>query len=75
MLSKNDESHIVCLVVYEVAIYLTFVDDITIEVCFMFFKLKHHFPIRKHNLMWICNHPYYQPNLHHNMHTFMCFHK
>jgi hypothetical protein len=25
--------------------------------------------------MWICNHPYYQRNLHHNRHTFVCFHK
>jgi hypothetical protein len=25
--------------------------------------------------MWICGHPYYQPNLHHNKHTFVCFHK
>jgi hypothetical protein len=25
--------------------------------------------------MWICNHPYYQRNLHHNRHTFVCLHK
>ncbi len=25
--------------------------------------------------MWICNHPYCQPNLHHNKHTFVCFYK
>ncbi len=32
-------------------------------------------PMKKHNLMWICSYPYYQPNLHHNRHTFVCFHK
>ncbi len=39
MFPKNDESHIVCLVAYEVAIYSTFVDDITIKVCFLLFQL------------------------------------
>jgi hypothetical protein len=39
MFPKNDESHIVCLVFCETMIYLTFVDDITIEVCFLLFQL------------------------------------
>jgi hypothetical protein len=38
MLPKNDESHIVCFVAYEVAIYSTYVDDITIEDCFCYFN-------------------------------------
>ncbi len=25
--------------------------------------------------MWTCSHPYCQPNLQHNRHTFVCFHK
>lgn len=25
--------------------------------------------------MWICDHPYCQPKLHHNKHIFVCFHK
>jgi hypothetical protein len=37
MLPKSDESHIVCFVACEVAIYSTFVDDITIDVCFLLF--------------------------------------
>jgi len=44
MLSKNDESHIACLVVCEATIYLTFVDDITIEVSFLLFQLITPFP-------------------------------
>jgi hypothetical protein len=32
MLPKNNESHIACFVVYEIAIHSTFVDDIIIEV-------------------------------------------
>ncbi len=39
MLPNNDESHIACLIVYEVAIYLTYVDKTTIEVCFLLFQL------------------------------------
>jgi hypothetical protein len=44
MLPKSDESHIACLVVCETTIYLTFVDDITIEVCFLLFQLIATFP-------------------------------
>ncbi len=35
MLPKSDESRIACLVTCEATIYSTFVDDITIEVCFL----------------------------------------
>jgi hypothetical protein len=35
MLSKADDSHIAC----EVAIYQLYVDNITIEVCFLLFQL------------------------------------
>jgi hypothetical protein len=44
MLPKNDENHIACLVVCEATIYLTSVDDITIEVCFLLFQLIAPFP-------------------------------
>jgi len=36
---KNDENHIVYLVICEVAIYSTFADDITTKVFFLLFKL------------------------------------
>jgi hypothetical protein len=36
---KSDESHIACLVAFEATIYSAFVDDITIEVCFLLFQL------------------------------------
>ncbi len=48
MLPKSDESCIACFVTCETTIYSTFVDDITIEVCFLLFQLiVHHFPIKK----------------------------
>ncbi len=47
MLPKNDESHIACLIVYEVVIYLTYVDNTTIEVCFLLFQLIVPFPNKK----------------------------
>ncbi len=48
MLPKSDESRIAYLVTCETIIYSTFVDDITIEVCFLLFQLTvHHFPIKK----------------------------
>ncbi len=37
MLPKSDESHIVCFVACEVAIYSTSVDDMTIEDFFLLF--------------------------------------
>jgi hypothetical protein len=47
MLPKNDESHIACFIVYEVAIYLTYVDNTTIEVCFLLFQFIAPFPNKK----------------------------
>ncbi len=75
MLPKSDDKHIVCLVACEVATYSTSIDDIAIKGFFLLSQLIAPFPIRKHNLMWIYNHPYCQPNLHHNKHTFVCFYK
>jgi len=47
MLPKSDENHIACLVVYEVAICLASIDDITIEVYFLLFQLITPFPSKK----------------------------
>ncbi len=47
MFPKIDEFHIVYLVAYEVAIYLTFVNNITTKVCFLLFKLITPFPNKK----------------------------
>jgi hypothetical protein len=44
MFPKSDESHITCLIVCEATIYLPFVDDITIGVCFLLFQLIAPFP-------------------------------
>jgi hypothetical protein len=38
MLPKSYESHIVCIVACEAAIYLAYIDDITINVCFLLFE-------------------------------------
>jgi hypothetical protein len=47
IMSKSDESHIACLVAFEATMYSTFVDDITIEVCFLLFQLIAPFPNQK----------------------------
>jgi hypothetical protein len=47
MLPKSDENHIVCFVAYEVAIYSTSIDDITIEDCILLFQLTTPFPNKK----------------------------
>ncbi len=47
MLPKSNESHIVCIVVCEVAIYSTSIDDIAINVCFLLFQLIAPFPNKK----------------------------
>jgi hypothetical protein len=47
MFPKSDENHIVYIVVYEVAIYLTFVDNITTKKIFLLFKLIAPFPNKK----------------------------
>ncbi len=39
MLSKSDESHIVCSVACEATIYSAFVNDIAIEVYFLLFQV------------------------------------
>jgi hypothetical protein len=39
MLPKSDENHIACHVAYEVAIYLTSINDIMIGVYFLLFQL------------------------------------
>jgi len=72
---KNDENNIACLVVWEVTIYLAFIDDRSIQDYFLLLQLIVPLFNRKHNLMCIDNHHYCQPNLHHNKHTFVCFHK
>ncbi len=38
MLPKSYESHFVCIVACEAAIYLAYIDDITINVCFLLFE-------------------------------------
>lgn len=75
MLPKSDDKHIVCLVACEAATYSTFIDDIAIEGLFFAIPIDKTISIRKHNLVWIWSHPYCQPNLHHNKHTFVCFYK
>ncbi len=47
MLPKNDENHIACHVAYEVAIYLTSINDITMRVYFLLFQLIPPFPNKK----------------------------
>jgi hypothetical protein len=47
MFPKSDESHIACLVACEATIYLAYVDDITISVCFLLFQLIAPFPNKK----------------------------
>jgi hypothetical protein len=47
MLPKSNESHIVCIVAYEVAIYSTFINDIPINVYFLLFQLIAPLPNKK----------------------------
>ncbi len=47
MFPKSVENHIACHVAYEVAIYLTSIDDITIGVYFLLFHLIAQFPNKK----------------------------
>jgi len=47
MFPKSNENHIACLVVCGVTIYLTFVNDIMIKVCFLLFQLISPFPNKK----------------------------
>jgi len=47
MFPKSNENYIVCLVVCGVTIYLTFVNDIMIKVCFLLFQLISPFPNKK----------------------------
>jgi len=47
MFPKIDEFHIVYLVACEVAIYLTFANNITTKVYFLLFKLITPFPNKK----------------------------
>ncbi len=47
MLLKNDENHIACLVVCEVSIHSTFIDDIIIKVWFLLFQLIAPLPNKK----------------------------
>ncbi len=41
---KSDENHIACPIAYEVAIYLAYIDDITIGLYFLLFHLITPFP-------------------------------
>ncbi len=47
MFPKSDENHIARHVAYEVAIYLAYIDDITIGVYFLLFHLITPFPNNK----------------------------
>ncbi len=47
MLLKSDENHIACLVVCEVSVHSTFIDDIAIKVMFLLFQLIATFPNKR----------------------------